>query len=97
MARTRQDGLAKSERFQVRATPRQASLIRAGAARRKVNLTDYIVESTCAQAEMELVDENHFVLKDDRWKAFLEALDEPPKVPEGLARLFSGDSVAESR
>jgi uncharacterized protein (DUF1778 family) len=88
---------AKSERFHVRATARQASLIKAGAARRKINLTEYILDSTCVQAEIDLADQNHFVLPAKAWNAFVKALDAPPKTPAGLKRLFSRGSVAESR
>ena len=49
MPHTTQDESAKSERFHIRATTRQASLIKAGAARRNANLTEYIVDSTCTQ------------------------------------------------
>jgi uncharacterized protein (DUF1778 family) len=89
--------LPKSRRFHVRATPQQASLIKAGAARRKVNLTEYIVDSTCAQAAIDLADQNHFVLPPKVWNAFVQALDAPPKVPPGLKRLFTRPPVAESR
>ncbi|SPF48770.1 conserved hypothetical protein [Candidatus Sulfopaludibacter sp. SbA4] len=89
--------LAKSARFHVRATSRQAELIRAGASRRGVKLTDYIIDSLCAQAEMDLADQNHFVLPKDKWTAFLKELDRPPRVPAGLKRLFSHAPVAESR
>jgi uncharacterized protein (DUF1778 family) len=88
---------AKSERFHIRATALQASLIKAGAARRKANLTEYIVASTCTQAEIDLADQNHFVLPPKAWNAFVKALDAPPKVPAGLKRLFARGSVADSR
>lgn len=91
------DQNTKSERFHIRATRRQAMLIKAGAARRKVNLTDYIVDSTCTQAEMDLANANHFILPPNAWNAFVKALDAPPRVPPGLKRLFSRKSVAESR
>jgi hypothetical protein len=42
--------LAKSARFHVRATHRQAQLIRAGAQRKGLKLTDYIIDSLCAQS-----------------------------------------------
>jgi uncharacterized protein (DUF1778 family) len=89
--------LAKSARFHVRVTSRQAQLIRAAASRRGVKLTDYILDSLCAQAEIDLADQNHFVLPKEKWNAFLKALDGPPKVPPGLKRLFSRPSRAESR
>ena len=97
MPRAPQDEFIKSERFHIRATPRQADLIKAGAARRNANLTEYIVDATCTQAEMDLADQNHFVLPPQAWKAFVKALDAPPKVPQGLKRLFSRSPVAEIR
>jgi uncharacterized protein (DUF1778 family) len=96
MAHITQDELPKSERFHIRATPRQASLIKAGAARRKINLTEYIVDSTCTQAEMDLADQNHFLLPPKAWNAFAKALDAPPRIPPGLKRLFARGFVAES-
>ena len=62
MAHGTPNTLAKSARFHVRATDRQASLIRAGAQRKGLKLTDYIIDSLCSQAEMDLADQNHFVL-----------------------------------
>jgi uncharacterized protein (DUF1778 family) len=97
MASTRQTDATKSERFHIRATARQASLIKAGAARRNANLTDYIVESTCTRAEIDLADQNRFVLKPKEWDAFVKALDAPPQVPSGIKHLFAKGRVAESR
>jgi uncharacterized protein (DUF1778 family) len=97
MPHTTHDQSTKSERFHVRATARQASLIKAGAAKRNINLTEYIVDSTCAQAEMDLADQKHFVLPPKAWNAFVKALDAPPRIPPGLKRLFARGSVAESR
>src|ERR1035438_7649642 len=97
MAHGTPNTLAKSARFHVRATDRQANLIRAGAPRKGLNLTDYIIDSLCSQAEMDLADQNHFVLPKEKWNAFLRELDRPPMVPAGLKRLFSRVPVAESR
>jgi uncharacterized protein (DUF1778 family) len=97
MAHRTANDLTKSARFHVRATNRQARLIRAGAQRKGLNLTDYIIDSLCAQAEMDLADQNRFVLPKEKWDAFLKELDRPPKVPAGLKRLFSRTPVAESR
>jgi uncharacterized protein (DUF1778 family) len=97
VSQTTRNERAKSERFHIRATPRQASLIKAGAARRSANLTEYIVDSTCTQAEMDLANQNHFVLPARAWNQFVKALDAPPRIPPGLKRLFLRASVAESR
>jgi uncharacterized protein (DUF1778 family) len=88
---------SKSERFHVRATSRQAALIRAGATRRGVKLTDYIIKSLCVQAEIDIADQTQFALPTDRWNAFAKALDAPPHIPAGLKRLFSHSPVAEPR
>jgi uncharacterized protein (DUF1778 family) len=90
------DNAVKSERFHIRATARQAQLIKAGAAKRNINLTEYIVDSTCIQAETDLADQNHFTLAPKAWNAFVKALDAPPKIPAGLKRLFSREIIAES-
>ncbi len=81
----------------MRATPKQAELIRAGASQRGVKLTDYIVESLCAQAEMDLADQNHLKMSPQHWDDFMKALDAPPEVPQGLKDLFSRKSHVESR
>ena len=97
MAQGTPNALAKSARFHVRATDRQAKLIRAGAQRKGLKLTDYIIDSLCVQAEMDLADQNHFVLSKEKWNSFLMELDRPPNGPAGLKRLFSRAPVAESR
>ena len=97
MPRGSPNELTKSARFNVRATDRQARLIRAGAQRKGLKLTDYIIDSLCIQAEMDLADQNHFVLPKEKWSAFLKELDRPPTVPAGLKRLFARAPVAESR
>jgi uncharacterized protein (DUF1778 family) len=97
MAHQIPDELAKTERFHVRATSTQAALIRAGATRRGVKLTDYIIDSLCVQAEMDIADQTHFVLSREKWEAFAEALDAPAKVPAGLRRLFSRPSLSDAQ
>jgi uncharacterized protein (DUF1778 family) len=97
MPQPNHEELAKTARFHVRATSKQAALIRAGATRRGVKLTDYIIDSLCTQAEMDLADQTHFVLPRANWDKFVKALDSPPKVPAGLKRLFAHPPLAESR
>ncbi len=97
MAQQTQEGHSKTARFHVRATSKQAALIRAGATRRGAKLTDYILDSLCAQAEMDIADQSQFVLSDEKWDGFVRALDAPPQIPAGLKRLFSHPSLAEPR
>jgi uncharacterized protein (DUF1778 family) len=44
----------RSQRFNVRASDREAGLIRLGAERRGVNITSFILESACVRAEQEI-------------------------------------------
>ena len=83
------DAPTSTARVQIRVTHRQAELIRAVASQRGVKLTDYIVDSHCAQAEMDLADQSNFSLSPEKWDEFIAALDEPATVPDGLASLFS--------
>ncbi|HYL76173.1 MAG TPA: DUF1778 domain-containing protein [Bryobacteraceae bacterium] len=55
------------------------------------------MDSTRIKAEIELADQNHFVLPTKAWNAFVKALAAPPQIPPGLKRLFKHDSVAESK
>ena len=87
----------RSKRFNLRATPRQERLIKVAAERQGVNVTDFILESACEKAEEALSAQTRFVLNDKQWKAFMEALDRPPRSIPQVRKLFSGPSVAESR
>jgi len=60
---------------------------------RSVKPTGYIVDSLCTQAEMVLADQNHFVSLNEKWDAFLKALDAPPQVPPRLKRLLSREPI----
>ena len=78
----------RGKRFNVRATASQDSLIRTVARIRNVNVTDFILESACKQAEQELADQTQFPLPPAKWNEFLRRLDRPPQAKPGLRRLF---------
>jgi uncharacterized protein (DUF1778 family) len=79
----------RTRRINLRATGHQEKLIRTGAQSTGVNLTDFILESACLQAEHVLADRREFAASPKQWKAFIEALDRPGRVKPELARLFS--------
>jgi uncharacterized protein (DUF1778 family) len=80
---------SRTQRLNVRATDRQAKLIRMGAVTRGVSVTDFIIESACLEAEHALADKQEFVVSPQQWQEFLEALDRPPRVNAKLAQLFA--------
>jgi uncharacterized protein (DUF1778 family) len=87
----------RNRRINLRATPYQEKLIRAGAVRRGESLSDFILQSACAKAEEAISDQMHFIASEAQWKALTKALDAPPRVLPKLKRLLSKPSLAESR
>lgn len=59
----------------------------------EVNLTEFMVKSSQAAAEMTLADRTRFVLPAKKWSAFNTALDAPPQELPSLRKLFSEPSV----
>jgi uncharacterized protein (DUF1778 family) len=80
--------VGRSKRIHLRATEREERLIRSGAEASGENLTDFILQSACLQAEHALADRREFVVSAEQWKAFVEMLDRPAKVNPKLAQLF---------
>jgi uncharacterized protein (DUF1778 family) len=81
----------------VRATPRQAQLIRTGTKRIGVSVANFILESACQRAEHVLADRRDFIVSARQRKAFIEVLDRPARIKPQLARLFSEASGTRSR
>lgn len=88
---------SRTRRMNLRATPGQVRLIRTGAERSGVSITDFILESACLQAEHVLADRREFVASSNEWRAFLEALDRPARINSRLARLFSESKTRRDR
>ena len=53
------------------------------------------IESALVRADETLADRTRFGLDADRWKAFMEALDAPPREIPRLGRLLKDPSVFE--
>ena len=85
----------RTERFNLRVSDREARLIRLGAQRRGVNITNFILESACVRAEQEIADARHFELSSRDWQKFSEALDGPARAKPRLKKLFAESTVLE--
>jgi uncharacterized protein (DUF1778 family) len=85
----------RTERFNVRLSGREATLIRLGAEHRGVNITNFILESACVRAEQEIADARHFQLSSKDWQRFIEALDRPAQMKPRLRKLFAESTVLE--
>jgi uncharacterized protein (DUF1778 family) len=58
-------------------------------------VSDFVLESALVRADAALADRTRFGLDADRWKAFMEALDAPPREIARLSRLLKEPSVFE--
>jgi uncharacterized protein (DUF1778 family) len=87
----------RDRRFQLRATAREETLIKVAAGRQGVNVTDFILDAARQKAEETLADQTQFILNNQQWKRFMEALDQPPREKPRLKKLFSESHVAERR
>lgn len=79
---------ARTARLGIRATPRQQMLILRAAEAVNKSVTDFILDSACDAAENTLLNQRFFLLNDEEWKNFQEALERPAKVKPGLQKLL---------
>ena len=70
------------------------TLLRAAAAA-QCSLTEFVLDSALASATETLADRQSFQLDQERWQAFVTALDAPPQLHPRLARLLREPSVVE--
>jgi len=87
----------KNRRFQLRASAREETLIKIAAEHQGVNVTDFILSAAREKAEETLADQTRFVLHEDQWKHFMEALDRPARERPRLRKLFKESHVAKRR
>jgi uncharacterized protein (DUF1778 family) len=78
----------KAERFDLRATPQQSSLIRRAAATAGRNHTDFILDSAMEKAVDVLADQRLFLVDENRWKRFDAALTATAEPVAALVELF---------
>ena len=86
---------AKSERIELRTSPRTKALLQEAAASSHKNVTEFLLEAGIAAAEEALINRRIFRLDDAQWQAFQTALDRPVVKKPRLARLLSEKSILE--
>jgi uncharacterized protein (DUF1778 family) len=88
---------SKSDRLNLRIEPELRELFETAAAAAKMTLSAFILSSTRIRAEQELADRVHFSVTPEQWRAFMDALDRPPREIPRLRRLMSEPSVLERK
>ena len=79
---------ARSEKLDLRLTPHAKRTLKAAAAASHRSVSEFVLESALARASEALADRHTFVLNATQWKAFLAALDAPPRPLPRLERLL---------
>jgi uncharacterized protein (DUF1778 family) len=85
----------RTEKLDLRLTPAAKRTLQDAAAAARRSVSEFVLESALARAEETLADRQRFGLDAERWVAFLEALDAPPRSLPRLAKLFAEPSVFE--
>ena len=85
----------RTAKLDLRLTPEDKRTLQAAAAASRRSVSEFVLESALVRAEETLADRTRFVLNAEQWKAFLDALDSPPRELPRLERLFQEPSVIE--
>lgn len=84
----KENSTSRTARLGFRATPQQQILIRRAAEITHKSVTEFVLDSTCAAAEKALLDQRLFLVDDEAWQKFQDALDESAKVKPKLQKLI---------
>lgn len=78
----------RSEKLDLRLTRNAKTALQAAAAASNRSVSEFVLESALARADEALADRRTFGLAAPQWKAFLAALDAPPRPLPRLGRLL---------
>ena len=78
----------RNEKLDLRLTRQAKKTLQAAAAVSRRSVSQFVLESALARADEALADRRIFSLNDAQWKAFLAALDAPPRPLPRLERLL---------
>ena len=78
----------RSEKLDLRLTRNAKHALQAAAAVSHRSVSDFVLESALARADETLAERRNFGLNTEEWKAFVAALDAPPRPLPRLERLL---------
>lgn len=85
----------RSEKLDLRLTAESKRTLAAAARATHRSVSEFVLESALAKAEEALPDRQQFGLDEERWQAFISALDTPSQPHPRLERLLITPSVFE--
>ena len=83
----------RTEKLDLRLTRAAKARIQAAAEVQNKSVTEFVLDSALNTADSLLADQRTINLNAEQWKAFMEALDAPPRYHERLERLLTEPSV----
>jgi uncharacterized protein (DUF1778 family) len=86
----------RTAKLDLRLSPEAKQKLQTAAKSAGRTVSEFVLESALVRADETLADRARFGLDADRWKAFMEALDAPPRELPRLSRLLKEPSVFES-
>lgn len=85
----------RDRRWDLRVAESEDAAVRAASDLADTSFTGFIRVAAVSEARRILADRTKFELAPGDWQQFMELLDRPPEVPDGLRDLFSKPSVFE--
>jgi uncharacterized protein (DUF1778 family) len=87
----------RTAKLDLRLSPEAKQKLQTAAESAGRTVSEFVLESALVRADETLADRTRFGLDADRWKAFTEALEAPPREIPRLSRLLEEPSVFERR
>jgi uncharacterized protein (DUF1778 family) len=85
--------LAKTERIDVRASGPVKQMLQEAARACHKNVSEFLLDAGVIAASQALADRRHFLLDDEQWTAFQQALDRPVQIKPRLKKLLNEPGV----
>ena len=85
----------RDRRWDLRVAESEDELVRAASDAAETSFTGFVRLAAVSEARRVLADRTTFELEAESWTEFMELLDRPARVPEGLRDLFAKPSVFE--
>jgi uncharacterized protein (DUF1778 family) len=93
MPKHKPKGSLKTTKVQLRLQPAEKAILARAAELRQTTLSKFLLEHAYQAAQQVLAEQVHFTVPAERWKAFCQALDAPPRVIPKLKKLLTEKSV----
>lgn len=85
----------KSDKVELRVTSREKRLLQEASRQTNETLSAFVLASSIERARSLLSEQTNFVMSEEEWKRFNEALDAPPRLLPRLSRLMKDRGYGE--